>query len=391
MERPAQIELGRRLLDLVSQGKPDMGEETYQVDLSHYISEDQDAQEREVVFRDYPLIVAASCQLPEPGDFVTSTTSGVPSLVVRNKDGVARAFINVCRHRGSRVETEPSGSKKRAFTCSYHGWTYDIDGSLKVIPQDYGFEGIDKSCHGLRELPVVETKGFVWARHTPGENFELGDYLGGVEQDLSGFNIDQWHHFETREIGCKMNWKLVMDTFFEGYHIGKLHTATISNVFHEMAVTFDAFGPSHRLTIARRTIEELRDKPEEDWDVLPYTALVYCLFPNTILVYQADHIEVFRVFPGDTPGESRAVLSFLTPDKPETEKSVKYWRKNLELLIATVQGEDFPAGETIQAGLSSGAQDHFVWGRFEHALAHFHGGLKDLLGRPPLISRKAAE
>ncbi len=391
MERQSQIDLGRRLLDLVAAGKPDMVDETYQIDVSHYISEDQADQEREVIFRDYPIIVATSCQLPEPGDFITSYATGVPALVVRNRDGAARAFINVCRHRGSRVESASSGSKKRAFTCSYHGWTYDTDGNLIHIPQDYGFDGLDKSCFGLRELPVVEKHGFIWACHAPGESFEIDGFLAGVEKDLDGFKLNQWHHFETREIPCKMNWKLVMDTFFEGYHIGKLHRQSISHIFHEMAVTFDAYGPNHRLTIARQNIEELRNMPDEEWDVLPYTALVYCLFPNTILVYQADHIEIFRVFPGDNPGESLAVLSFLTPEKPETQKLVAYWQKNLDLLVNTIQGEDFPAGETIQAGLSSGAQEHFIWGRFEMALAHYHRTLKDLLGRTPLITRKAAE
>ena len=206
MRRETQIDIGHRLLDMVRSGKPDMMDATFQVDVDHYVSEDQAAQERDVVFRHYPIIVAASCELPEPGDFITSEATGVPALIVRNQDGAARAFINVCRHRGSRVETERSGSKKRAFVCSYHGWSYDTDGNLKAIPQEFGFEGIDKSCHGLRELPMVEKHGFIWARHAPGEDFDLSDFTGGVEEDLDSFDIGIWHHFQTREIGCKMNW-----------------------------------------------------------------------------------------------------------------------------------------------------------------------------------------
>ena len=391
MQRQTQIEIGRRLLDFIDDGKPDMMDQTFQVDVTHYTSEDQAADEREILFRDYPIIVAASCELSNPGDFVTSEVTGVPALVVRNKDGAARAYINVCRHRGSRVETAKSGSKKRAFTCSYHGWTYDIDGSLKVIPQEFGFEGFDKSCHGLRELPVQEKHGFIWARHSPGEDFDADDYTAGAEQDLDSYGIKNWHHFKSVEIGCRMNWKLVMDTFFEAYHIGKLHTATIAHIFHEMATTFDAFGRNHRMVLGRRKIEELRDLPEDEWDVLPNTAVVYCMFPNTIIVYQADHIEIFRVFPGETPDQSIAILSFLTPEAPLTDKAVDYWQKNLDLLIATVQGEDFPAGETIQAGIPSGAQDHFIWGRYELALEHYHRSIKELLDRPPLIPQKAAE
>ncbi|NQV19887.1 MAG: Rieske 2Fe-2S domain-containing protein [Rhodospirillales bacterium] len=391
MERQTQIEIGRRLLDAVRDGKPDMMDQTFQVDVAHYTSIDQAADEREILFRDFPVMVAASCELPGPGDFVTSEATGVPSLVVRNKNGAARAFINVCRHRGSRVETAPSGSKKQAFTCSYHGWTYDTDGNLKVIPQEFGFEGFDKSCNGLRELPVVEKHGFIWVRHTPGEGFDLSDYTSGIEQDLDAYGLDTWHHFKTTEIRCRMNWKLVMDTFFEGYHIGKLHKATIAHIFNDMATAFDAFGRNHRLVLGRRKIEELRNLPESEWDVLPCTAVTYCLFPNTIIVYQADHVEIFRVFPGERPDESFAILSFLTPEAATTEKAKNYWQKNLDLLIETVKGEDFPAGETIQAGIPSGAQEHFTWGRYELALAHYHKGIKEVLGRPQLLPKKAAE
>jgi len=182
-----------------------------------------------------------------------------------------------------------------------------------------------------------------------------------------------------------------MDAFFEAYHIGKLHTATIDYIFYHMATAFDAFGRNHRMVLPRRKIDRLRDQPEDEWDILPSTAVVYCMFPNTIIVHQADHIEIFRCFPGDSPAESRAIITVLTPEKPKTESAVKHWQNNIDLLLAAVQGEDFPAGETIQTGISSGAFEHFVWGRYELAMEHFHKSIKELLGRPPLITRDAAE
>jgi phenylpropionate dioxygenase-like ring-hydroxylating dioxygenase large terminal subunit len=275
--------------------------------------------------------------------------------------------------------------------CSYHGWAYDTDGALKLVPQDYGFPGFDKSCNGLRELPVEEKHGFIWARHTPGESFNVDDYTSGIEKDLAAFGLKDWHHFKSLEVSCQMNWKLVMDTFFEAYHIGKLHTATIAHIFYEMSTTFDPFGRNHRMVLPRRKIDKLRDQPEDEWQVLPCTAIVYCMFPNTIIVWQADHIEMFRAFPGKNHGESRAVITILTPENPQTESATRHWQNNLDLLLAAVQGEDFPAGESVQAGISSGAQEHFVWGRYELAMEHFHKNIKELLGRPPLLPQKAAE
>src|SRR5262245_16628620 len=77
-------------------------------------------------------------QLSEPGSFVTTTIANEPILVLRDTDGTLRAFYNVCRHRAALVMNQPCGQTSR-LRCRYHGWTYDLAGNLRGVPE---FEGV---------------------------------------------------------------------------------------------------------------------------------------------------------------------------------------------------------------------------------------------------------
>src|SRR5690606_27788281 len=95
-------------------------------------------------------------------------------------------------------------------------------------------------------------------------------------------------------------------------------------------------------------------------------------FPNTVLVWQLDHIELWQIFPGDTPDESTVLLSLYTPEPATTDSARRHWDKNLDLVVGVVENEDFPVGEGIQNGFHSAAQTHITFGTNEPALAYFH-------------------
>ena len=113
-----------------------------------------------------PIVVGFSGQVRRPGDFVVHNDTGQPILVTRGTDGVLRAFLNVCRHRGASVEQKPCGANKRAFVCAYHGWSYDLTGRLVGITDGATFGDIDKSKYGLRRLKLAEKYGL--GRVVPG-------------------------------------------------------------------------------------------------------------------------------------------------------------------------------------------------------------------------------
>jgi hypothetical protein len=152
----------------------------------------------------------------------------------------------------------------------------------------------------------------------------------------------------------------------------------VGPIFFPNLCLFEAFGPHLRETLPRRTIEGLRGTPEAEWDLIPHTALVYVLFPNTVLVMQIDHVETWRVFPAaDKVDECVMYLDFFVPEPAETESAKRHWDNNMDLTIRTVDMEDFPVGEGIQAGFASNAQTEMVFGRNEPALAHFERSVNE--------------
>lgn len=380
MEHAVQVAIAKQFIDYIDTNTTAMSDGLYRNPVEQYTSPERLKRERQDLFRRYPLHLGFSCEIPEPGDFKTDDFSGVPILLVRGEDGAVNAFLNVCRHRGAPV-AEGCGKGQRAFTCPYHAWVYGTDGSLKYIPGEDGFAALDEATHGLRPLPVQEKYGMIWAKTVPGADFEIDDTLQGLENDLASYSFADFHHFETSVLRPKMNWKLVIDTFLESYHIKVLHHRSIASLIESNIQTFDAFGPNHRGIYVRKNFDGLRETPEAEWNILPYTTMVYVLFPNTVLVVQQEQIETWRVYPdGDDPDRAQMHLSLYAPEEPKTESAIRHWRNNMDLLERVVNEEDFSLGEKMQMGFHSPAQEHVTFGRNEPSLAHFHGQLDKALG-----------
>lgn len=171
-------------------GTTNMLPELMHAPVTRYTDPKQLEQEINVLFRNFPIIVAHSSELAEPGDFLTHDATGMPILVTRNRDGQVRAFLNVCRHRGARLKNEPCG-KAKTFSCPYHSWTFDLDGNLRGMPQAYGFEGVDKSKLGLKELPVHERFGLIWVVPTPQDKpVDFDTWLKPMEEQLESLSLD---------------------------------------------------------------------------------------------------------------------------------------------------------------------------------------------------------
>lgn len=370
MRHETQVRLIRDIFRAMERGTPPLAERFSENDVSVYTSQAWAAREREILFRRYPLVVGFSSQVQKPGDFLTEDLAPVPIVVVRNAAGELRAFANICRHRGAKL-VAGCGEGLSRFNCPYHGWSYDVDGHLKVIPDDYGFAGLDRAAHGLVTLPVAEKYGLVWVQPTPGLSLQIDNLLGGLGEDLDSYGVASFVHQETRIVRRQMNWKIVSDTFWEAYHIKVLHAQNIAPLFARNLALFDAFGRNHRFIGVRNSIEKLRALPEREWDLLPHATILMKLFPNTVYLMQKDHAEVYRIFPvADRVNESITTVSILAPE-PGPQ-----WARTMDLLMGVVE-QDFTVGESIQHSFESGAITHVNYGRFETALAHFHHSIRE--------------
>jgi len=382
MRHQDQVAEARKLLSYLEMRTTAMTGSIYRNPVSDYTCPQQAGIEREVFFLRGPINIGLGCLLPNPGDWMTHDYTGVPILLVRQPDGSLSASLNVCRHRGARV-AEGCGSGASSFSCPYHGWTYGLDGKLVARPDERSFSALDRATCGLRTLPVVEKYGMVWVCPTPGGTIDVDSLLGDLATDFTAYGFDTFHHYETRVLQRRINWKLAVDTFLESYHIGALHYDTIGPLYYTNRNTFDAFGRNLRWILPRRTIGELRGLPEDQWDLIGQTVIVYLLFPNTVLVMVQDHLETWHIFPaGNGTDETRMCVSLYTPEPALTDSAKRHWNNNFDLLMATVENQDFPVSEGIQRGFYSGAQDDIVFGRNEPALQHYHQALNSVLKLP---------
>ena len=377
MKQETQIAQIERILELLDSRTTELTDEIYLNPVSTYTSSDQFELEKEVFFRHSPLIFCHSSQIPNPGDFFTDELTGVPVLIVRGKDGVARAMINVCRHRGARL-VQGSGHCERAFMCPYHAWTYNYEGHLRMAAPKSAFPDIAAEDRNLVPLPCAERHGFIWVRPSPGGPIDESGLLGSMDEEIMSYGFDSYVHHDTRRVTKAMNWKLVIDTFMETWHIGTLHRETVASIFPGISV-FDSFETNGRVILPRRSLADLRNLPRDQWELLSRTAIIYTVLPNSLLVWQGDHLEIWRSFPGAHAGECIAEASLYIPKPVESPREKRYWDKNMDLLMATVEGEDFPVCEDIQRSCSSGAQTHLTLGRNEPALIHFHKKVQTLL------------
>ncbi|HVC52252.1 MAG TPA: SRPBCC family protein [Stellaceae bacterium] len=378
MRRQDQIVAARKLLAHLDQRTTALADSVYRNPVSDYICPQQAEHERDVFFRHGAVNIGLSCLLPRPGDWMTHDYAGQPLLLARRADGSLGAFLNVCRHRGARV-AEGCGSGARHFSCPYHGWSYGLDGALVARPDEASFAAADRATHGLRALPSVEKYGMIWVGLQPDTAVDVDAMLAGLGPDLESYDFGAYHHYETRVLRRRINWKLAVDTFGETYHLQHLHPSTVGPLFHSNRATFDAFGRNHRMVGARRTIDELRGMPETDWDFYTHSVVIYVLFPNTVLTFQRDHVEIWHMYPGETPDETVMCVSLYIPEPVSSASARRHWENNFNLLMATVEREDFPTCEGMQRGFHSPAQDAITFGRNEPALQHYHKSIRAAL------------
>jgi len=135
------------------------------------------------------------------------------------------------------------------------------------------------------------------------------------------------------------------------------------------------------MILARKSFDDLRKLPEAKWDLFDHTAVICVLFTNTVFTFHRDHVETWHMFPGETVDETVMYVSLYIPVPVDNPKSKEHWDRNFNLLMATVEMEDFPTCEGMQRGFKSGAQDAIVFGRNEPALQHYHKSIHAALAQ----------
>ena len=191
----------------------------YALETRFYADEDIYQREIDRIFTRVWLYAGHVSEIPGRGDYLLFFAAGESVIIVRDENGAVNALLNVCRHRGSRIYTETTGCSRR-LTCPYHGWTYDLDGTLIAaahMPEDF-----DKSGHGLKRIHHRVFQGMIFINFAdePADfdviEQELGPYL-------APYRLDQAKVAHRQSYRINSNWKFAVENYKECYHCAPAH------------------------------------------------------------------------------------------------------------------------------------------------------------------------
>ena len=352
----------------------------------YYTSQPVFAAEQDQIFENMWFCAARSGELADPGQFKKVQVGRESVLVVRGRDGVLRAFLNVCRHRGAALCTESEGQVKRNLQCPYHAWTYALDGKLVAAPnlatlKEPSGEGIDRYEYGLVPVALTEWLGYAWvclADEPP--SFE-DEVVGAVTERLGDPSAIEHYGIENLTVGHRVvydvaaNWKLIVENFMECYHCATIHPE-LTEVLPEFAKGLAAqyyvgHGAEFGSEISGFTIDgsagfDTLPGVTEDQDRRYYAITVK---PTVFINLVPDHIIFHRMYPIAADRTMVECDWLYTPDVVEQGRDVS---RSVEL-FHRVNEQDFEACERTQPAMSSRAyRNGGVLVPSEHHIAEFH-------------------
>ena len=371
----SDAELLDHILNHVDNGTTDLGDEDWFEPVENYTSPLRFDAERRLMRR-LPIPFCPVAALPSAGSYVARASAGVPLVVVRGLDGSIRAFRNACRHRGMQL-ADGSGCTK-IFRCNYHGWAYRLDGRLEYVPHEHGFPDLDKNSNGLVPVHEVEIRsGLVFI--TQDEPVGLG-----ALDSLPDLRTENQVLFDSSESVEDINWKLTAEGTLEGYHIKPTHPESFYPYGYDNLNVIETQGPNSRVCFPFRRIEKLRDAPRENLSLDRMVTLVHRIFPFTSINQLSQHCHVSFAEPESATRTRYFNYKFTLPKlngSAATEEELARAKKDAAFLSDTGNQEDAKVVSDIQAAMSSGANTHYRFGRFESAIHHLHSNLARYLER----------
>jgi choline monooxygenase len=318
--------------------------------------------ERSRVFGATWQLAGRTDQLSEPGSYCTADLAGEPILLVRDGEGVLRAFHNVCRHRAALLLSEPQGKASR-LRCRYHGWTYDLTGRLRGTPEFEGVADFCKDDNGLVPLAVDSWGPMVFVHPQPAQT--LAEFLAPLPEKTARLGLEKLQFVQRREYELACNWKVFVDNYQDGgYHVNTVHPALAGALDYTHYRTEIAGNTSVQISPLRPSddpaVSKVRsgDRAEYWW-----------VFPNLMINLYSGVMDTNVVLPLG-PERCRVIFDFYFP---RTEGQDGTFVEESIAMSHQVQLEDMGICEEVQRGLRSRS---FDTGRFsvrrEAGGYHFH-------------------
>jgi choline monooxygenase len=327
--------------------------------------------EQERIFRRFWQYVGRTDEIEEPGSYQTTRAGNVPVLLVRDGEGTLRAFLNVCRHRGS-IVCKGSG-KRETLQCPYHAWTYALDGRLIAAPRADREGGIEEGL-GLLQLQLDTWGPFVFVNPDQ-DAAPLADVLEDIPERIAeaGIDVDDLRFIRRAEAEYAANWKICSENFLECYHCPVAHPG--------FSAAMDVSPDTYQLETSRWRASQYsppRPEPRGSYDLSGEVehGQFHFLFPNTVV----------NVMPG-RPNFSIGPIVPLTPERtyrfldylvaPDADEA---WLEEMLAFDAQVGAEDLELVERVQAGVRSGVlEEGRLLAESERLIQHFQSFLVEAL------------
>lgn len=345
--------------------------------------------EQQRVFERMWFCAARSSELARAGQFRTAQVGRESVLIVRGRDGMLRAFFNVCRHRGARVCTEEMGEVKRSLQCPYHAWTYGLDGALVAAPNLTSMPDVDRRAYGLSPVALQEWLGYAWvclAESPPSFEETVHQPVAqrlGDSQAIEHYRVDDLQVGRRIRYDVRANWKLIIENFLECYHCATIHPE-LTEVLPEFADGYAAqyyvghgaaFAPDVQgFTVDGRAGLPTIDGLTSDQDRRYYAVTIK---PQVFVNLVPDHVILHRMFPVAVDH------TIVECDWLFTEEALSSGRDltpSVEL-FDRVNRQDFAACERCQPNMASRLyRNGGVFVPAEHHIAELGAWLRAQLG-----------
>lgn len=352
--------------------------------------------EREAVFKKTWLAIGRVEEVPEVGDFIVREIEIAKAtlLIVRGKDREVRAFHNTCPHRGAQIVGKAQGNAP-ALSCPYHRWTFNLDGSLRGIPDKKNFFAVDEHDCDLSKVHVGEVGGFLFVCLSEPEQ-SLEQFLGGAADVLRGRNTAIYDTYVEINNVVQTNWKSAQDNFQETYHVGAIHQKTLVPMVTSPSNPYgypwyEIYEPHHRMRMwrnfdflppffsgltapPRNDSEEVRSVDDNGGDGLD----VLALFPNFHVNNDIGRYWTHQFWPIDVDRTRLVGRIYLKKARTARERVTQ------EFMVAAtkdVWAEDWPLLIAVQKGIQSGAIEHIHFQAHEFPCRHVYNGIVEQVAR----------
>lgn len=339
-----------------------------------------EAEKEKIFYRSW-IYVCHESQVAQAGDYATTAIVDQNVAVVRGRDGVLRAFYNVCQHRAHEL-LSGRGNLKAVITCPYHAWAYDLEGRLRTARNCEKVKGFDKADFTLPQVRIETMLGLVFVNLDP-DAVPLAQQAPNLESDIRA-NVPHWDELEftnAYDFGgrpIEAGWKVVVDNYVECYHCAPAHPAFADMiempVYENSAdgITALQVGPKvHADNSAYKLTGEDRVERAFFWYLWPTTTINMLPGRGDVMI-----TNVVPQGPGRTAFHNNR---FAVGGEPEIAERHDYLQNILGV-------EDMELCESVQRGLNSRGYDQ---GRFmvdpartgegEHVVHFFHKMVFDAL------------